>query len=98
MTDVVDALLSVVILLIAFAIRPDHARCPERWHNDGIRPGGRFSCVPSPVGDPDMDGTFGRPDVSIVPPGRLEGRIYCSRPVVVDDRTMGCQHDGSPAP
>lgn len=86
--------LSVLILTVAAIYRPETAQCPPRWHNDGVRRSGAFTCVRMPVGDLDFDGTWGRPERSIVPPGLLHGAIYCTGgalPIVIDDRTVGCQ-------
>ena len=86
--------LSAILLAAGFMIRNDQAHCPPSWHNTGVRPSGNFSCVRAPVGDPRQDGTFGQPDTSVVPPGEIRGRIWCTsgmHPIVVDDRTVGCQ-------
>jgi hypothetical protein len=92
--DLFYEFVSLVILLLAFTLRPTHAHCPPRWHNNGIRPSGAFMCTRNPVGDPNWYWGLHRPDRSTVPPGVLRGHIYCSggtRPIVVDDRTVGCQ-------
>jgi hypothetical protein len=101
--DLACAIASRVILLIAFVIRPTSARCPEHWHHSGIRPSGDFECTREPVGSKDMDGTWQHPERSVVPPGALQGRIYCTggtEPIVVTDRatrsaarTVGCQRE-----
>lgn len=90
--------LSLVIVGAGWFMHPDHAACPMRWHNNGIRPSGEFECTRNPVGDPDWDGTYWdgvqRPDRSRVPTGELRGRIYCTggmHPIVVSDRVLGCQ-------
>jgi hypothetical protein len=88
--------ISVMCLSVGVFARPHRARCPERWHNNGIRPSGFFVCTRNPIGDPDWDGTWQRPDRSVVPAGFLVGIIYCTggmRPIVVDDRTVGCQRE-----
>lgn len=75
--DIGCELVSSIILLVAFLLRPDHARCTRR-----------------PVGDPDWSWASGRPDRSFVSPGELRGHIYCThgtRPIVIDDRAVGCQ-------
>lgn len=74
---------------------PRAARCPVGFDlRAGIRPSGAFQCWPSPVGDPDWDGTWQRsPDRSTQPGGVREGWIYCtsgSVPIVVDDRAVAC--------
>lgn len=87
-------LVSILILCVAMTIHPTHARCPDTWHGDGVRPSGEFHCLPTPIGDPDYDGTYLRPERSTQPPGELHGRIYCtggSHAIVIDERTVGCQ-------
>jgi len=91
--DVIGSLVSVLTLCIALVLHPVRASCPLGWHHDGVRRTGNFACTRNPVGDPEWDGTYGRPDRSVVPPGELRGRIYCTGgavPIVVDDRTVGC--------
>lgn len=83
---------SVVCLLAAMLMQPDHARCPPRWRNDGVRPDGRFECVRPLEGG--LDDKPGTEDTAVQPPGELLGRIYCTGgriPVVVDARTVGCE-------
>jgi len=87
-------IIGVLLAIAAQVLRPHHAACPGHWHNNGIRPSGEFLCTQNPVGDPDYDGTYGRPDRSVVPSGCLYGRLHCTggqHPIVVDDRTVGCQ-------
>lgn len=94
MIEVASAIANVVVLCIAMALHPAAGRCPRGWHHDGVRRSGAFACTHDPVGDPDWDGTHGRPDRSVVPPGELRGRVYCTggaAPIVVDDRAVGCQ-------
>lgn len=83
--DLVYLFASVFLAAAAFVgaavYRPVRAACPPAWHHDGVRRSGAFECTRSPVGD-----TW--------PPGRLEGRIYCTGgtvPVVVTERVVGCQ-------
>jgi hypothetical protein len=86
--------LGAIMIGAGYFLHPSRAQCPPQWHNNGIRPSGAFDCTRTPVGDPDWDGTHGRPDRSVVPPGRIPGRIYCTggmHPIVVDDRAVGCQ-------
>lgn len=85
---------SVLCLLVAMAIHPTRARCPDGFYVEGVRSWGGFTCHRQPVGDPNLDGTYGRPDVSVEPGGELAGRLYCTGgavPIVVDSRTVGCQ-------
>lgn len=92
--DVSCALATVVILCCSMALRPKHARCPDGWLVNGIRPSGRFDCLRVPGGDPMYDGAGGMPDRSYGKPGVVGGRLYCtggSHPIVVDYQTVGCQ-------
>jgi hypothetical protein len=91
-------LVSALLLALACLVRPHHARCPaSRDLRTGIRRDGRFACWSVPVGDPDYDGTFGRPDRSVQRDDAIEGRIYCGRgevPIVaLDGRGAGCQNE-----
>lgn len=88
------ALVSLWLIIAAAVYGPTSASCPATWHHDGIRPTGSFQCVRGPVGDPDWDGTWMRPERGVVPPGVLRARIYCTNgtePIVVNERTVGCQ-------
>jgi hypothetical protein len=89
-------IVSIAILAIASVSRPSRARCPAGYDlRTGIRRDGRYQCWPHPVGDPEWDGTWQRPERGTQPNGILEGRIYCTggaRPIARDDgRTVGCQ-------
>lgn len=92
--DVIFCFLSEVVLLLAFLIRPDHARCPG-WIVEGIRPNGSFYCHPKPVGATEPRDARGLlHDHSTMPPGELRGRIYCTggqETIVVDFEKVGCQ-------
>lgn len=51
-------------------------------------------CWPNIVGDPLYDGAGGFPERGRQSDALIEGQIYCTggaRPIVVDDRTVGCQ-------
>jgi hypothetical protein len=90
------AIVSVLTILVCCALQPTHARCPRGWYlDDGVRRSGVYTCGRDLVGDPNRDGTYGRPDISVKPPGEIWGRIYCtggSHPIVSDDNvTVGCQ-------
>lgn len=85
---------SIWVLVVAAVIRPSRGMCPAGMHHEGVRRDGAFVCVRAPVGDPGRDGTWGNPDVSVVPPGEIAGHIYCTGgalPIVVDERVVGCQ-------
>ena len=85
---------SLAMLFLAMATTPTRAVCPPGWYLNGVRSSGAYCCVRTPVGDPDWDGTWQRPERSVQPPGELCGRIYCtggSRPIVVNERVAGCQ-------
>jgi hypothetical protein len=89
------ALLSLLCLALAAWFRPTSARCPGDLDlRTGIRRDGRFACWPHPVGDPEWDGTYLRPERSVQPAWVLEGRVYCTgttRPTVVDWQTVRCR-------
>ena len=96
MTSPILAVLSVILMLCALVIRPTQAQCPRGMWLEGVRPDGAFDCRPNVLGNPEHDGTFHQPDDGVLPPGQLQGRIYCTggtRPIVrpVDSRTVGCQ-------
>lgn len=94
------------LLILAFGC-PTSARCPPTMDlRTGIRRSGVYACWPHPVAPrgwsvarlgpiTDWDGTYRRPERSVQPDGVLTGRIWCVRgvPIVVDDRTVSCQHD-----
>jgi hypothetical protein len=71
------------------------ASCPVGYDlRTGIRRSGHFECWPTPIGDPDYDGTWQRPERSVQSDGVLESRIFCTsgqQPIIVDARTVGCQ-------
>lgn len=97
-TLIISAWLSVVALALGVAQRPGRASCAAGWHHNGVGPSGLFACTPNPVGDPDWDGTWRRPDRSSVPSGFLLGKIYCTNgatPIVVSARVVGCQRGSS---
>lgn len=79
------ALLTGVILLAARVREPTRARCPSDWWlSTGIQRDGTFRCA-RPMGRHE----------EAPAPGYLGGHIYCtggSIPIVVDERTVGCQH------
>jgi len=88
------ALLTAWALTLSTCLRPRAARCPTGYDlRTGIRPSGEFRCHPAPVGDPEWDGTWQRPERGTQPDGWIESRIYCtgrSRGIVVNERTVGC--------
>lgn len=88
-------LASLAVLALSCATRATSAHCPPGYDlRTGIRRDGSFSCWPAPVGDPEWDGTYMRPEHSVQPSGVVSGRLYCTGgavPIVVDWRTVGCQ-------
>lgn len=88
-------LVTFALLALAFALRPSAASCPPgRDLRTGIRRDGRFECWSAPVGDPDWDGTWGRPERGVQAEDAIGSRIFCtggSVPIVVDARRVGCQ-------
>lgn len=88
-------LASLALIAIAFVVRPQRARCPDRHDlRTGIRRSGAFECWPAVRGDPEYDGTWGKPERGIQPPGIVAGQIYCRAPaipIVLDNRTVACR-------
>ncbi len=87
-------LCSIALLVTSALIGATRMHCPVGWHNNGIRPTGQFECTRVPVGDPEWDGTWLRPERGHVPAGELRSRIHCTngfQPIVVNERTVGCQ-------
>jgi hypothetical protein len=78
---------SAIIAVASCTYRPDRAQCAEGYYVNGVRGDGRFECLRSPpVAKRDCTQPTG-PSLGIV------SRIYCtggSRPIVVDQRTVGC--------
>lgn len=87
------SLVTMVVLLAAALVQPHRARCPAGWWIDGVRPSGAFACRAAPVRD-----TGARTEVDDgTPDAELGGQLYCSggtQPIVVDERTVGCQPGG----
>lgn len=84
-------LLSALVFVIAVLLSPK--RCREGWFVDGVRPSGVTRCRPAP---PPRCGEPVPPHNQPCPKDeRAELMvIYCTggtRPIVVDDRTVGCQ-------
>lgn len=75
-------LLGVACLIAASFVRPQRARCPDRFWVNGIRPSGEFSCLRAL----DVEGE-GPPD------SELAGRLYCTGtiPVVVSEHAVECR-------
>lgn len=94
LVDVVCTLLSSVALRWSAVTRPTTAMCPAGWYLNGVRPSGQYECRRAPVGDPLYDGAGGYSDRTVDRPGWLVGQVWCKRgvrPIVVDERTVGCQ-------
>lgn len=93
--EMLVVVLALAIAAIAMCTHPSRANCPDGHDlRMGIRRSGDFECWSRPVGDPDYDGTFGKPERSVQPGPVYRGRIYCTggaQPIVVDYRTVGCQ-------
>lgn len=95
MMDALTTAASLFVLLVAFAVRPRGATCPEHWWlPKGIQPSGHFVCRPTPIGDTVRDKRGIIHDESVQPPGELEGHIYCEPnaiPTIVDTRAVACR-------
>lgn len=86
--------LSLALLVLSWAIRPTHGRCPPGYDlRTGIDRAGRFRCWPRPIGDEDWSFASGRPDRSVQPDGVLESRLYCTGGAVPhqDGASVWCQ-------
>ena len=93
MIEPLATLATLVTLCICMLVRPTHVVCPVGWYVNGVRSDGRTECMPKPIGDETLTPS-GIVDHSVQPPGYVRVRIYCtggSRPIVVNDRTVGCQ-------
>lgn len=89
-----EALLSVLVLLLADCERPTTARCPPGWSLlEGVRASGEFACFSpaEPRGCGDIEGT----NVPCLPRRRIAGRVYCTnnQQAIIGDRweVVGCQ-------
>jgi len=96
MIDTIGALIATLAMLLAIVLNPPHrAHCPRGFVlNTGIRRSGAFQCTRVPVGGDHRDSRGIIIDDSFVPPGEVDGWIYCTNgqePIVVDARTVGCQ-------
>ncbi|HEY1814878.1 MAG TPA: hypothetical protein VGG74_21170 [Kofleriaceae bacterium] len=99
LTDWLVSILGILVIAVTLLCRPHHARCPAGWWLDGVRPSGRYDCRRVPIGDDRRDADGIVRDHSYEPPGEIDGEIYCtggSKPIVVDERTVGCQRGGWP--
>jgi hypothetical protein len=87
MTETLGALLFVLAVLLS------PKRCPRGWYLDGVRPSGIGACrLAPPPGCGEPVPPHNQPCATQTRPMPIA--IYCtggSRPVVVDERTVGCQ-------
>lgn len=93
------AIIAIAALLLSWwdaIVRPSSARCPEGFAAEGVRPSGATTCRPVPppnCGEPTGEHT----QPCVVPDVELPRAIHCTggtMPIVVDARTIGCQHGG----
>jgi hypothetical protein len=89
------AIAAVVLLLAGVVLQPSSSsgRCPAGWSlGEGVRRTGEFACYSPPPHDcGEPRGPNERPCPT---PVKARGRIHCtggSVPIVVDERTVGCQ-------
>lgn len=95
------AFVSMVLLCITFATHPIRARCPAGWGLDtGVRRDGSFECW-SPPASECRDAMPGRASdechARFPAPVHIDSQIRCTggtEPIVVDERTVGCQRGG----
>lgn len=78
LTEVACTIASIVLLIWCFLVRPTEWHTAPGWYMNGVRPDGWFEMRPAPGGNPEDDGTFGRPDVTPVDERFLVGRIWCT--------------------
>jgi hypothetical protein len=100
-SSAVLAVVSIVILSMAMALRPARARCPDGWGLDtGVRRNGSFECWSPPPAEcaSSMPGRSSDECHARFPdPVHIDSQIYCTggtQPIVVDERTVGCQPRG----
>lgn len=90
---------SLALLIVCAATRPQRGECPPGWYVEGVRvmslgiePIGSFACKRPAVGG-ETDVLTGKSTAHELP-GELRGRIYCTGgalPIVVNERAVGCQ-------
>ncbi len=83
----------VLALALVSRISCDHAECPDRWYVNGVRPNGRYQCLPV-LGDPERDIDDAKAKIEWHDSRAIDGEIYCTggaHPIVVGPRTVGCQ-------
>ncbi len=92
MADLLCAVASLFVFVVALATHPTRAQCPLGFHNNGVRPSGAFVCVRNPIGDDHRNARGILVDDSTAPSGVIYGSIYCrdAVPVVDDDRSVRC--------
>jgi hypothetical protein len=101
LTNVLLAVVSIVLLCVAFATHPQRAQCPAGWGLDtGVRRNGSFECW-SPPAAQCRDAMPGRASdechAKYPEPVHVDSQIWCTggtRPIVVDEQTVGCQPGG----
>ncbi len=91
---IVHVLAVLLAAVLAFAAsRPSSATCPRGWSlHEGVRRDGSYACW-GPL-EPKGCGEPVGPDIPCRRPPITRGRIHCtggSVPIVVDERTVGCQ-------
>lgn len=98
--ELMHVVLGTVILTAAFFLRPQYASCPPGSYVEGVgqgvaRPRGSTHCaaVPDPE-RPEEDCRGARACHGRPPRWTIPMQIVCTNgqdPIVVDDRTVGCQ-------
>lgn len=82
-------MICALIALCTLAL-PTSLQCPPRYDlRTGVRRSGEFECWPNVVGNPDYDGTWGRPERGVQPPGIIVLKVWCrasERPVIFEER------------
>ncbi len=95
MIEIMLAFASLFLLCAAMIARPNSARCPRTFYDEGIRPSGEYTCRRTPIGGDHRNSRGVLIDDSFEPRGALHSRIYCTggtRPIANDDGvSVGCQ-------
>lgn len=85
-----EAIFAFLVGVLIAILAPTRHECPPGWYVNGAPPDGVTSCREIPP-----NWTCGEPPEPDCPePRTYPVRVRCtggSRPIVVDDRTVGCQ-------
>jgi hypothetical protein len=92
------ALITTIGLMFSSIVRPERVIAPVGWYVEGVRPTGETVVRPSPP--PNCEEPVPPHDGPCPPDDREIGvRVHCTggtRPIVVNERVVGCQPGGWP--